>query len=110
MQNDNLIQATTELVKKDFELNHASDILTEEELLFSLADHIAFMLERELEHLMSSLYRMDISEQKVALVILPDAPEPANIGIARLIIDRQKQRVKTKQEYKQSPNKDWFDF
>ena len=110
MQNNHLIQATTELVKKDFELNdNFGDFLSEEDLLFSLADHIAFMLERELEHLMSSLYRMDISEKKVAAAILPNAPEPANIGIARLIIERQKQRIKTKQEYKQE-QKDWFDF
>ena len=110
MENTKLIQATTELVKKDFELNNFGGFLSEEELLRSLADHIAFMLERELEYLLSSLYRMDVAEQKVSAALHPNAPEPANIGIARLIIVRQKKRLQTKQEYKQKQSIDWFDF
>ncbi len=110
MNNEKLISETAELVKQDFALHEFSGFVSEEDLVRSLADHIAYMLERELEHLLSSLYRMDVSEQKVAAAIHPNAVEPANIGIARLIIERQKQRIQTKQEYRQSKTDDWFDF
>ena len=105
-----LIQEAGELVKRDFELNHSQAFLTEEELLQSLADHIAYMLEYQMENLLSSMYRMDINETKVRAALHPSAPEPANIGFARLIIDRQKKRIATKLEYKQPTSNDWFDF
>jgi hypothetical protein len=35
---------------------------------------------------------------------------PPHIGIAQLIIDRQKQRLYTKATYKTEPLEDWMDF
>ncbi len=110
MKKKEWVEEAAALVKKDFELEGATDFLTEEELLFALADHVAYMMERELETLLSNLYRMDVQERKVAAALLPDAPEPANLGLARLILDRQKQRIETKQTYQQAKNLDWFDF
>lgn len=111
MNNQELIQQTTKLVKRDFEMEARDDeFLTEDELLNSLARHVAYMIEYQIENLMSSLYRMDVQEKKVREVFHPDAPEPTNIGIARLIIERQKQRVATKQAYQPPKNDDWFDF
>ena len=69
------------------------------------------MLESRMETLMSTLYRLDVSERKVAAVLLPDFPQPAHIGLAQLIIDRQKQRIRTKHEYRSKGEvKDWLDF
>jgi hypothetical protein len=110
MENQNIIIETGALVKRDFELSDAIDNLTEEELLAALSEHLAYMLESQLESLLSTLYRMDVIEAKIQKALRPDAPEPANLGIARLIIARQKQRVITKLTYKQKQTTDWFDF
>ena len=97
---------TKELIVKDFELIAPKEEWTEEEFFDFLSDHIAYLIEHRLEYLFSLMYRLDISERKVHLALSPDAPEPANIGIARLVLERQKQRVATKQFYKQAQPED----
>ncbi|MCB9282763.1 MAG: hypothetical protein H6563_01705 [Lewinellaceae bacterium] len=92
---------TTELIVKDFELIAPEEEMTEEQFFDFLADHIAYLIEHKLEYLMSLMYRLDVNEAKVHLALSPFATEPANIGIARLVLERQKQRVATKQYYKQ---------
>lgn len=89
------------MIVKDFELVAPEEELTEEEFFDFLADHIAYLIEHKLEYLMSLMYRLDINEAKVHFALSPMAAEPANIGIARLVMERQKQRVATKQYYKQ---------
>ena len=45
-------------------------------------------------------------KKKTRAALDPSAEEPANIAIARHIIDRQKQRIFTKQHYKQPKSDD----
>ena len=52
---------------------------------------------------MSMLYRLDVEERKILPVMHPGAPEPPHIGLARLVIERQKQRVETKRSIKTQP-------
>ncbi|MFZ2899769.1 MAG: hypothetical protein WA004_14170 [Saprospiraceae bacterium] len=92
---------TKELIVKDFELVAPEEELTEEEFFDFLSEHIAYLIEHKLEYLMSLMYRLDINEAKVHFALSPMAPEPANIGIARLVLERQRQRVATKQYYRQ---------
>ncbi|MBK7409973.1 MAG: hypothetical protein IPJ40_19145 [Saprospirales bacterium] len=92
---------TTELIVRDFELIAPKEEWTEEEFFDFLADHIAFLIEHKLEYLLSLMYRLDVNEAKVHQALSPFAPEPANIGLARLVLERQQQRVATKQYYKQ---------
>jgi hypothetical protein len=95
------MDSAKDLIVKDFELVAPEEELTEEEFFDFLADHIAYLIEHKLEYLMSLMYRLDINEAKVHFALSPMAPEPANIGIARLVLERQKQRVATKQYYRQ---------
>ena len=44
-------------------------------------------------------------EQAIRKALAPDAPEIANIGLAKLILQRQKDRIFTKLKYKQEPLK-----
>jgi hypothetical protein len=99
---------TRELIARDFEIEpiEEKDQITEEELLRVLSDRIAYMIEYQLEFLLSLMYRLDVSEQKVSDALSPGAPEPANTGLARLVIERQKQRAFTKQFYKQEKLED----
>lgn len=107
MSSSELMQ-TRELIARDFELEpiDENEQITEEELLRVLSNRIAYMIEYQLEFLLSLMYRLDVSEQKVSDALSPGAPEPANIGLARLVIERQKQRAFTKQFYKQEKLKD----
>jgi hypothetical protein len=99
---DNILQQTSALVREPFELESAQPA-SEEELLALLAERIAEMLERRPEYLMSLLYRLDVLEEKIHPAMRPDAPEPANWGLARLVLERQKQRAETKRTVKPPP-------
>lgn len=92
-----------ELIIKDFELESVREGLTEEELFDLLANQVAYMIEHQLEMLMSLMYRLDIDESKVDFALSPYSPDPANVAIAKLVLERQKQRVFTKAYYKQKP-------
>jgi hypothetical protein len=98
-----IINTAAGLIARDFELSpFAPEAISEAELLRVLSDHIADMIERELEALLSTLYRMDIDEGKVHFALSPFCEEPANIALARLVLEREKQRAFTKKHYKQS--------
>ena len=105
---DNL-EMTKELIVRDFELEVKDDLLTEEELFDLLADQVAYMIQYRLEFLLSLMYRLDIDEAKVNFALSPFCEEPANLAIARLVLERQKQRVFTKRHYK-PPKLDDMDF
>ncbi len=103
----NLIQQTSELIARDFGLEIGEEPISEQELFDLVANEVAYMLEHRLETLFSLLYRLDVSEKKTRAALDPSAEEPANICIARHIIDRQKQRIFTKQHYKQPKSGDF---
>ncbi len=100
---ENNTEQVQALIVNDFELESVKEQLTEEELFDLLSNQIAYMIEHQLEVLMSLMYRLDIDEKKVNFALSPHSPEPANTGIARLVWERQKQRVFTKNYYKQPP-------
>ena len=93
---DPVLDQTSALLRGSFELESATPPATEAELLAVLTQRIADMLERQPDYLMSLLYRLDVLEEKIRPVLRPDALEPAPLGLARLVLERQKQRVLTK--------------
>ncbi len=102
-----VLKTTTELITRDFEIEQSSeDLVSEEQLLDMLAERIAFLIENRMEFLLSLMYRLDVNEAKVHAALSPFAPEPAHIGIAKLVLERQKQRAFTKQHYRQQPLQD----
>ncbi len=104
------LKQTQDLIMRDFEMESTSEDLSEEELFNMLADQVAYWIEYKLEFLLSLMYRLDIDEQKVNHALSPYSEEPANIGIARLVLDRQKRRVHSKIAYKQDKIDGWDDF
>ncbi len=95
------LEQLTALVAQDFEPAQTGDILTEEQLLDMLSEQIAWMIEHRLEYLMSLMYRLDVDERKVDRALSPLSEEPAHIALAKLVLERQRQRVFTKGHYKQ---------
>ena len=45
------------------------------------------------------MYRLDIDEHKINLALSPKAIVPPNVGLAHLILERQKLRIKIKQKF-----------
>lgn len=99
-------EVTKGLIVRDFEIENAPEQLSEEELFNILANEVAYMIEHRLEFLLSLMYRLDIDEKKVNFALSPVAPDPANIGLAKLVWERQKQRAFTKKYYKQQKLED----
>ena len=77
--------------------------LTEEEFLQRLADAVDYWMQYRMEELMSLCYTLDVDEGGVAQAFHPAATAPANVGLARLLYDRQRQRLITKQTIKSPP-------
>ncbi|NND05770.1 MAG: hypothetical protein HKN87_05275 [Saprospiraceae bacterium] len=97
------------LINSEFGLN-LEDQPPDEELIKVLSDRIAYLLMHEMESFMTLMYRMDVSEKKVAAALSPTNQEAPNVALAKLIIQRQLDRMQTKSKYKQTPLKDWMDF
>jgi hypothetical protein len=77
------------------------NVLTEDDLIRWLATRIGDLLQYRTEYLFNILYCLDVDEQKMHNALLPNAPDPADIGLAKILIERQRLRLFTKQFYKQ---------
>lgn len=75
----------------------------EEEFLRKLANAVDYWMQYRMEELMSICYTLDVDEGLVARAFHPGAPEPANVGLARLLYSRQLQRLETKRSIKSPP-------
>lgn len=95
---------------EDFDLIGTEQLAGENELLAVLAQRIGEMLEGQPDYLMSLLYRLDVREEKLRPVMDPYAEEPVNFGLARLVLERQKQRAETKRSVKPEPLGDEWAF
>jgi hypothetical protein len=99
---DHLSQAVV-LANKDFNLEiAASQVSTTGDFKKSLTRLIGHLLNNDFERLINGLYRIDVSEEKVkwALASGDDVAEQ----IALLIIDREMEKVITREKYRQDKN------
>jgi hypothetical protein len=53
--------------------------------------------------LWSLFYRLDITDEALRFVLNNTPSEQQSIALAKLVLDRQKKRMETKQKYKQDP-------
>lgn len=81
----------------------ASDEISEEELYEAIKKRVEYLLEYNPELLMSYLYRLDVLEVKINAILMPGSPVAPIEGLARLILERQKERIETKKKYKSDP-------
>jgi hypothetical protein len=63
-----------------------------------LAVHINHLIEKDFEKLVALLYRIDVSENKLKNLLHIYADENSGIMIARLIIERQLEKIKSRNE------------
>lgn len=101
-----ILKETQAVVKKDFNLTFEQENYSESELTDLLAEEIFRLIQQNLEQLFSILYRLDIDEQKVHTALAPNAEAPANLVIARLIIEREKQKAESRLRYRTEKEED----
>jgi hypothetical protein len=99
---DILLQETASALKEDWDLQ-LPDTLSEETILRLLAERIVVILERGAETFFQLMYRLDISEKKLNAVLQQD---DVPMKIARLIYDRQLQKVKSRHENRMKTSSD----
>lgn len=88
-----------EIIVRDEELSleeHADDALREK-----LAKHLDHLLATDFNKLVSILYRIDISQEK-AIIALAEKTKEESAGkiLARMIIERQLEKVISRRKYK----------
>jgi len=99
-------QLTYDLIARDFDLKKQKETISEAELFELLANEVAYMIEHRIDFLLSLLYRLDVEEVKINYALSPYSEDLPNIALTKLILDRQRQRIYTKQKYPPSPSAD----
>ena len=81
-------------------------VLDEESVIQLFTERVEALMRDDLDLLLSSLYRFDVEEDKIQAA-LHSATVPAARGIALLILDRQKERLKTRKSYSKGNQTKW---
>jgi hypothetical protein len=72
------------------------------ELKNKLANYIHHLINNDFNKLVSILYRIDVSEQKLKLLLEGNRSEDAGMIIAELIIERQQQKLQSREQFRKT--------
>ena len=70
-----------------------------------LSAYINALIKNNFDKLITYLYRIDVNEQKLKSLLQKNPDEDAGNIIATLIIERQQQKIKTREQFSQSNDK-----
>jgi hypothetical protein len=90
----------------DIQADLVQSTQNEAELLHLIELYVQELVNSNFEKLLLILYRLDISEKKVKEAIDLGGPENASKQIATLILEREKEKVATREKYK-NESTDW---
>ena len=93
----------TEGLNKDLAIELPGKI-SYEELQKLLAEHINHLIKNDFEKLVGYLYRIDVNEQKLKSLLHQYSDEDAGKIISLLIIERQEQKIRSRQQFSQRDN------
>ena len=74
------------------------------ELKSLLSLHLNHLIKTDFDKLVAYLYRIDVSEEKLKVMLQQHSGEDAGNIIAALIIERQEQKLKTRQQFGRRDN------
>ncbi len=97
--NKDLIPILRQSLEIDLPENISYDLLKEQ-----LSSHINFLIQSDFQKLVSILYRVDVNESKLKHLLKENPGYDAANIIAELIIERQLQKIKSRQEYRKDEN------
>ncbi|MFI5131412.1 MAG: hypothetical protein ACHQFX_15530 [Chitinophagales bacterium] len=66
-----------------------------------LAERINVLIQNDFQKLISILYRLDVSEEKLKFLLKENIESDAGVIITDLIIERQMQKIKSRQQFSQ---------
>jgi hypothetical protein len=98
MEDEQVLQAVS---------NELEVVLNEKNYTFArqiLAERINELINSDFQKLVSILYRADISEAKLKQLLKTNPGTDAGLIIADLMIERQEQKIRSRQEYKRDEN------
>lgn len=95
-----------ENIEQDLGLDRVDEI-SEQQFLEVIEDRVLDFMERDMELLMSYLYRLDIAAHDIQSALAIQSTLAPHKGLALLIHKRQKQRIATKKAYPQEPIEGW---
>jgi len=90
--------ALSELIQREMDLEIPAT-LSMDEIKEILMLHIAHLIDHDFEKLVFILYRVDVNETKMRALLEQQQGKDAAGLIADLIIERQLQKIKTRQEF-----------
>jgi len=106
MDTTTLLRQSYQLIQKDFGLEDALQIEEETDAFNQLEDFLTQQVNHLLDHdfgrLLNALYRIDIPEHQVKELLHHSKQGEMARDIARAIIEREKQKVITRQQYRPS--------
>jgi hypothetical protein len=76
------------------------DVLTIGELEALLAEKINTMIQKDFGELVQWLYRIDVNEARLRRLLEENSGEDGGVLIARLILERQWQKIITRRQYR----------
>jgi hypothetical protein len=89
----------------DFVFTAPAEVLGKDSLFFSaLSAAINELITQDFERLVSLLYRLDINENKLKYLLAQQHNSKASDAIAALVIERQLQKIKSRQENRRDIN------
>lgn len=91
------------LLSQSLEIDLPQNISTEK-LLDKLSFHINHLIQSDFQKLISILYRVDIDEKRLKILLEDNSDRDAGIIIAELMIERQLQKIRSRQQYKPDKN------
>ena len=97
--NTDLIPALRQSMEIDLPEDISFDLLKEQ-----LSLHINSLIQLDFQKLVSILYRVDVSESKLKNLLKENTGYDAANIIADLIIERQLQKIKSRQEHRNNEN------
>ena len=77
------------------------DEISLDELRTQLSEYINQLIQTDFQKLIGILYRIDVSEPKLKFLLQQHPEEEAGNIIASLIIERQLQKIKSRQQFQQ---------
>lgn len=81
-------------------LNRQLTVMQKLEMREPLIDYINYLLIHDFNKLVHVLYRVDVNEQKLKELLKANAQTDASVIIADLLIQRQEEKLKTKEAFK----------
>ena len=91
------------VIKQSMEIDLPENISVDE-LKEKLSVHINHLILHDFQKLVSILYRIDVSEAKLKYLLKENTDKDASLIIADLIIERQLQKIRSRQEHRRDSN------